>query len=84
MASETMTEKIRKAAAEVVKFTKDLEILQAMVREEEAKLVKEEVLPAEATARRDELRVALHRAEATLAEAQGNYDTLVAEWRQKV
>ena len=83
MASETITEKIRQAAAEVVKLTKDLEILQDLVREEEAKLIKEEVLPAEATARRDELRVALHRAEATLAAAQSHYDALVAEWRHK-
>jgi len=83
MPSETLTEEIRQAAAEVVKLTKDLEILQALVKEEEAKLVKEEVLPAEATARRDELRVALHRAESTLAEAQGHYDALVAEWRHK-
>lgn len=83
MASETITEKIRAAGAVVVKFTKDLEILQALVREEEAKLVKEEILPAEATARRDELRVAFHRAEATLAEAQAHYDALVAEWRHK-
>jgi len=83
MASETLTEKIRQAGAEVVKFTKDLGILQARVREEEAKLVREEVLPAEATARRDELRVTLHRAEATLAAAQSHYDALVAEWRHK-
>ncbi|MBW2673611.1 MAG: hypothetical protein JRD89_09395 [Deltaproteobacteria bacterium] len=83
MASEALTEKIRQAAAEVVKLTKDLEILKTRVREEEAKLVKEEVLPAEATARRDELRVALHRAEAALAAAQTNYDALVAEWRHK-
>jgi len=83
MASETITEKIRQAAAEVVKLTKDLASLQALVREEEAKLVKEEVLPAEATARRDELRVALHRAESKLSEAQAHYDALVAEWRHK-
>lgn len=83
MASETITEKIRQAGAEVVKLTKDLKILQTLVREEEAKLTKEEVLPAEATARRDELRVALHRAESTLAEAQAHYDALVAEWRHK-
>ena len=83
MTTETMAEKIRQAAGKVVKFTKDLEILQAMVREEEAKLVKEEVLPAEATARRDELRVALHRAESTLAATQTDYDALVAEWRHK-
>lgn len=83
MASETMTEKIRQAGAEVVKLTKDLEILQALVKEEEAKLVEEEDLPAEATARRDELRVTLHRAESTLAAAQSHYDALVAEWRHK-
>jgi len=84
MASETLTEQIRQAAGEVVKFTKDLEALQALVREEEAKLVKEEVLPAEVTERRDKLRVALHRGESTLAAAQSHYDALVAEWRQKV
>ena len=76
-------EEIRKAAAEVVKLTKDLEILQVLVHEEEAKLVKEEILPAEATVRRDELRVALHRAESTLAAAQSHYDALIAEWRHK-
>ena len=83
MPTETLTEEIRQAAAEVVKLTKDLEILQALVKEEETKLVKEDVLPAEATARRDELRVTLHRAESTLATAQGHYDALVAEWRHK-
>lgn len=83
MTTDTITAEIREAAGEVVKFTKDLEILQDSVREEEAKLVKEMVLPAEATARRDELRVALHRAESTLAAAQAHYDALVAEWRHK-
>jgi len=83
MPTETMTEQIRAAGAEVVKLTKDLEILQALVKEEEAKLTDEEILPAEATARRDELRVALHRAEAKLSEAQAHYDALVAEWRHK-
>lgn len=77
-------EEIRKAAAEVVKLTKDLEVLQARVREEEAKLIGEEALPAEATARRDELRVTLHRAESTLAAARSHYDALLAEWRHKV
>jgi len=83
MTSEAITEQIRKAAGEVVKWTKDLESLQKLVHDEEAKLVKEMVLPAEATARRDELRVALHRAESTLAAAQAHYDALVAEWRHK-
>lgn len=83
MAVETATEQIRQAATKVVKFTKDLEILHARVKEEEAKLVKEEVLPAEATAKRDELRVSLHRAESALAAAKSHYDALVAEWRHK-
>jgi len=76
-------EEIRKAAGEVVKLTKDLGTLRDLVREEEAKLIKEEELPAEATARRDELRVTLHRAESALAAAQIHYDALVAEWRHK-
>jgi len=81
MKSEAATEKIKQAAAEVVKLTRDLGILQARVKEEEAMLVKGEILPAAATAKRDELRVMLHRAESALSEAKHNYETLVAEWR---
>lgn len=77
-------EALRQAAGEVVKLAKDLEALQDALEEEERKLVKEEVLPEAATAKRDELRVTLHRAEAELARARSNYDRLVAEWRHKV
>jgi len=76
-------EGIKQAATEVVKLAKDLEILQARIKDEEAMLIKEEVLPAAATAKRDELRVTLHRAEAALAAAKSHYDALVAEWRHK-
>jgi len=77
-------EEIRKAAAEVVKLTRDLKSLQTSLTEEERTLITAEVIPVEATARRDELRVALHRAESALAAAQIHYDALVAEWRHKV
>jgi hypothetical protein len=76
-------EELRLAAAEVVKLSKDLEILKASLTEEDRKLIEAEVLPPEATKRRDELRVTLHRAESALAAAKSNYDRLVAEWRHK-
>jgi len=76
-------EKLKQAAAEVVKLTRDIEVLQAAIKEEEKKLISEDVLPAAATAKRDELRITLHRAEATLEVARSNYNTQIAEWRHK-
>ena len=76
-------EELKQAAAEVVKLTRDLEILQAAIKEEERKLISEEILPEAATARRDELLVTLHRAESALAVAKSNYDRLIAEWRHR-
>jgi len=83
MAAKIPTEELKRAAREVVKLTRDLGLLQAAVKEEEAKLIEVDVLPAKATAKRDELRVSLHRAEAELSAAKTNYDTLLAEWRHK-
>jgi len=83
MKVEPMTEGIRQAAAEVVKLTKDIAALQDAIEEEERGLVKDEILPAAATEKRDELRVSLHRAESALAAAKSNYDRVVAEWRHK-
>jgi len=83
MKVEPMTEGIRQAAAEVVKLTKDITALHDAIKEEDRGLVKDEILPATATAKRDELRVSLHRAESALAAARSNYDRLVAEWRHK-
>jgi hypothetical protein len=76
-------EELRKAGAEVVKLTRDLAVLKASLTEEDRKLITAEGLPPEATKRRDDLRVTLHRAEAALAAAQSHYDALVAEWRHK-
>jgi len=76
-------EKLKQAAAEVVKLTRDIEVLQAAIKEEEKKSISEEVLPEAATAKRDELRVTLHRAEAALELARSNYNTQLAEWRHK-
>jgi len=76
-------EALRQAAAEVVKLTRDLEVLKERVKDEERGLVAGKILPPGATAKVDELHVALHRAEATLAAAKSHYDALIAEWRHK-
>jgi len=76
-------EALRQAAAEVVKLTRDLEVLKERVKDEERGLVAGKILPPGATAKVDELRVALHRAEATLAAAKSHYDALIAEWRHR-
>jgi len=76
-------EALRQAAAEVVKLTRDLAVLKERVKEEERGLVAGKILPPGATAKVDELRVALHHAEATLAAAKSHYDALIAEWRHK-
>jgi len=76
-------EALRHAAAEVVKLTRDIEVLKERVKDEERGLVAGKILPPGATAKVDELRVALHRAEATLAAAKSHYDALIAEWRHK-
>jgi len=81
MEAKEMPEELKKAADEVVRLTRELEALKLSIKEEERGLIKEEVLPAEATARRDELRVTLHRAEAELERVKSEYAKLLAEWR---
>jgi len=76
-------ERIRQAAGVVVKLTRDIKVLQDAIKAEERLLVDQEVLPAAATAKRDSLRVKLHRAESELAAAKDNYDLLRAEWSHK-
>ncbi|MBA7586688.1 hypothetical protein ES708_28693 [subsurface metagenome] len=83
VAATPEVERLRQAAGEVVKLTRDIKALQAAIKEEEGQLVDQDVLPAAATARRDELRVKLHRAESALATARDNYERLTAEWRHK-
>ena len=81
--SKPVTEELIKAAAELAKATAEVEVLREAVKAEEKTLIDSEVLPGEASAKRDELRVALHRAEAELARVQTDYNALLAEWRQK-
>jgi len=83
MEAKPMSDEIIEAGAEVVKLTKDIEALNLVIKDEESGLIKDEAIPEAASARRDELRVALHRAESELAAAKVNYDSLVAEWRHK-
>lgn len=79
--SKPVTEELKKAAAELLRLTKDVEALRQAVKEERDKLVPDEVLPEEATARLKELELPLHRAEAELHAAQTDYNALLAEWR---
>ena len=81
--SKPVTEELIKAAAELARVTKEVESLREAVKAEEKTLIPEEVLPGEASAKRDELRVLLHRAEAELARVQTDYNALVAEWKFK-
>jgi chromosome segregation ATPase len=81
MGVRLMPEELKKAADEFVRLTREVESLQHSIEEEERGLVEEEVLPKAATAKRDKLRVTLHRAEAELARVKSEYDRLLAEWR---
>jgi len=75
------SEQLRVAAGEVVKLTKDIKVLQDAVKYEESQLTDRGPLPKEATAKLDDVRVKLHRAEAELTSARDKYDRLLAEWR---
>ncbi len=81
--SKPVTEELIKAAAELTRVTKEVESLREAVKAEEKTLIPEEVLPGEASKKRDELRVLLHRAEAELSRVQTDYNALVAEWKFK-
>ena len=79
--AKPMTEELKKAAAEVKRLSGEVESLERAIKEEQGRLVGQEALPAETTARLTELGVKLHRAEAELARAKSEYDKQVAEWR---
>jgi hypothetical protein len=84
MEAKPVSEELKKAAAEKVRLTGEVKSLQGVLTAEEKTLIGGEVLPAAATKRRDELRVALHRAESELELATRTYNNLVAQWRQGV
>lgn len=77
-----ITQNLQRKAEELVKAKDRVASLSESLKAEEAQLVDEEVLPPEATARRDELRIDLHRAEAELFRIQKEYDALRAEYHQ--
>lgn len=79
-----ITQNLQRKAEELVKVKDQVAVLKESLRQEEATLIDEEVLPPEATERRDRLRIALHRAEAELFRIQVKYNALRAEWREKV
>ena len=81
MEGKPVPEELKKAADELVMTSKEVETLKASLKEAEAKLIEEEVLPEAATKERDELRVALHRAEAELARVQTDYDAILARYK---
>lgn len=81
MEAKEVSEELKKAAAKVVDITKEVESLKAAVAEEQATIVDEETAAPGVTAKLKKLRVSLHRAEAKLAEAQSDYNALLAQWR---
>lgn len=81
MEGKPMTEELKKLGAEVVRLTAEVDALARAVKEEQGKLIPDEVKPEEATARVKELLVTLHRAEAELARVKTDYHAKVAEWR---
>jgi hypothetical protein len=79
-----MNEGIRRAAAEVIRLTSERDSLLRSIQQEERKLIGQEILPAEATARVNELKVSLRKAEAELARVKSDYSRLVAESKHSV
>ena len=76
-----MTEEIKKLGAQLSQRAAEVEALRRSVKEEEGKLIPDEVKPEEAKARLKELLSALYKAEAELQRVQTDYKAKVAEWR---
>jgi hypothetical protein len=76
-----MSEKLKTAAAEVVKLTADVEALDKSITEEKRGLLDTEELPPETTARLDQLQLDRNRAISALELAKSSYNSLLAEWR---
>ena len=81
MEANPMPEEIKKAAAEVVKLTGEVEALTRSVEEEQRGLVAGEPLPEETTKRLKSLQVKRNRAISTLEKAKSDYNQLLSEWR---
>jgi len=77
-----MPEELKQAADELVKITNEVESLDRAIEEEKAKLIPDEPLPEQATARLEELEVSRNRARAELQRLSQDYNAKLAEWRQ--
>ena len=81
MPAKPVTEALKAAAAELTRVTAEVEALRQLQKEERDKLADDEVLPAEATVRLDEVTRSLLHAEAELFRVRTDYNALLAEWR---
>ncbi len=80
--SQPVSAELMARAGELVKLTGEVKALAEAVEAEKKTLIDADTLPEEATKKRDELQVALHRAEAELFRVRTDYNALVAQWRQ--
>ena len=78
-----MPEELIPLAKELVKLNDEVKTLERAIKEEQDLLISDDNLPEPATARRTELEVSLHRAQAELARIQTDYNIKVAEWKRK-
>lgn len=79
--TKPMTEELKQEANEVVRLTREVERLREAIEAEERRLVDQDILPEEATAKRTELQVSLRQAEAELQRMRSDYERLLAAWR---
>ena len=81
MEVKPMPEEIKKAAAEVVKLTGEVEALERSIAEEKRGLIEGEPIPEATTKRLKSLQVKRNRAISTLEKAKSDYNQLLSEWR---
>ncbi len=74
------TPELQEAAKKVIEVEQDVEVLRRALAEEERLLVSAEVLPAAATAKRDDLRKKLRRAESEQSRIKNEWALARAEW----
>ena len=83
MTTQAEDDKLREASADLIRITGEVHILEEAVKDEELKIVDQDVIPDESKKRLDELNVALNRARSERDRRQRAYDTLAAEFTQK-
>jgi hypothetical protein len=84
MSAKPVPEELKAAGRELISIKAEVKTLEDAVKEEEAKLIPGEVLPAEATTKLDELKASLARANTKLVAAKTHYDSVLAQWKHGV